>query len=230
MKQKAVIVCHSGGMDSSLCLAWAVKKYGAEKVLALHFNYGQRHCNELIQAKKICEHFQVDEHTLSLDFYKQITSNALMDKNAIIEQVDKQAPNTLVVGRNGLMVRIAAIFGTQCGAALVYVGVIEVESANSGYRDCTRAYMDKLQEILRLDLDNPNFKIKTPLVLMTKAQTMQFAFELGELNYLLENTITCYKGIAKVGCNACPACDLRNEGIKIFHRQYPDHQLPYALP
>ncbi len=37
---------------------------------------------------------------------------------------------------------------------------------------------------------------------------------MGVLEMLLEETITCYRGIARQGCGACPACDLRNEGLR----------------
>ena len=52
------IVLHSGGMDSSLCLAQAVKDYGAPHVLSLGFDYGQRHANELASAKRSLERLQ----------------------------------------------------------------------------------------------------------------------------------------------------------------------------
>ena len=36
------IVCLSGGMDSSVCAALAVRDFGADAVAALHISYGQR--------------------------------------------------------------------------------------------------------------------------------------------------------------------------------------------
>ena len=39
--QKQAVVVHSGGMDSSICLALAVEKHGAENVLSMTFTYGQ---------------------------------------------------------------------------------------------------------------------------------------------------------------------------------------------
>ena len=46
---KAVVV-FSGGQDSTTCLFWAKKKY--EEVIALSFDYGQKHSDELICAKE----------------------------------------------------------------------------------------------------------------------------------------------------------------------------------
>ena len=49
---KKAVVLLSGGVDSTTCLAVAVKKYGAENVLALSAFYGQRHKREIESAKK----------------------------------------------------------------------------------------------------------------------------------------------------------------------------------
>lgn len=215
MSKKAVVV-HSGGMDSSICLALAIKEFGAHHVLSLSFQYGQRHSNELTQATKICSDWGVDHYVIQLDCMQEITENALVNPNIEIEHVQGEAPNTLVMGRNGLMARLAAIHADHLGADCIYMGIIEVEEANSGYRDCSRHYMDLMQQIMRIDLNNNAFEIRTPVVKMTKCQTMELADQLGVLNYLLKETITCYEGISGRGCEKCPACLLRNEGIDLY--------------
>lgn len=215
MSKKAIVV-HSGGMDSSLCLALAIKTFGREQVLSMSFCYQQRHAAELKAAKKICEDWQVDHIEVQIPFLNDLTSNALTKAAMEIEHVPGEAPNTLVVGRNGLMARLAAIQAYGLGASCVYMGVIGVDAANSGYRDCSRAYMDLMQDVLRIDLDNPQFEIRTPLMEMTKVETMALGDELGVLDYLIESTISCYEGLPKRGCGICPACLLRNQGIDDF--------------
>lgn len=212
---KKAVVCHSGGMDSSICLKLAVEEFGADCVISVGFSFGQRHSNELTQAAKICSEWGVDRVVLDITCLTQITHNALMDTATPIAG-GEGAPNTLVVGRNGLMARLCAIHAQDLGAHCVYMGVMELEEANSGYRDCSRAYMDKMEDILRIDLADPSFQIRTPLVGMTKAETMALADEHGVLDYLLEETITCYEGIPKEGCGVCPACKLRNAGIRDY--------------
>lgn len=226
MKKKAVVV-HSGGMDSSLCLALAVKEFGAGEVLSLSFDYDQRHSDELIRARLISSHFKVDHAELNLSCLGQITESALIGKEKKIEHKKGEAPNTLVVGRNGLMARLAGIHAHSLGAHFIYMGVMELEAANSGYRDCSRAYMDIVQSALRLDFADNKFEIRTPLVSMTKKESMELGLKLGCLEFLLENTITCYEGISKEGCGKCPACKLRNEGLKIFSLEHPEFQFSY---
>jgi 7-cyano-7-deazaguanine synthase len=229
MLTKKAIVVHSGGMDSSLCLAAALKEFGTDQVLSVSFSYHQRHTIELERAAMICKDWGVDHIVLNIDCLAEITQNALTDASLEIEHVKGETPNTLVVGRNGLMARLAAIHAESLGVDCIYMGIIEVESANSGYRDCTRAYMDLMEQILRIDFDNPKFNILTPLVKMTKKETMEFGDQQGVLAYLLEHTVTCYEGIPQIGCQKCPACLLRNEGIREFSAAYPDFILPYQV-
>jgi 7-cyano-7-deazaguanine synthase len=226
MKKKAVVV-HSGGMDSSLCLALAVQEFGADSVLSLSFDYDQRHSEELNRAREISEYFKVDHAELNLTCLGQITESALIGNKKTIEHKKGEAPNTLVAGRNGLMARLAGIHAHSLGAHASYLGVMELEAANSGYRDCSRAYMDIIESALRLDFADPSFEIRTPLVAMTKKETMELGHKLGCLEYLLENTITCYEGIPKEGCGKCPACKLRNEGLKIFSLEHPEVKFSY---
>lgn len=226
IKKKAVVI-HSGGMDSSLCLALACKEHGNENVLSLSFSYSQRHSIELERAAKICSDWNIDHIVLNIECLNQITENALTRSSLKIQHKENMPPNTLVLGRNGLMARLGAIHAHSLGASCIYMGVIEVEAANSGYRDCSRKYMDLMEEILQIDLDNPDFRIVTPIIKMTKKETMELAYELGILEYLLTETITCYEGIPKMGCRVCPACKLRNEGIAQFKANYPKVALPY---
>jgi len=214
--RKKAIVIHSGGMDSSICLVLAVKEFGAANVLSLSFNYQQRHSNELRQAAFIAKHFGVDHTVLALDCLNVITENALINPRIPIEKSALGVPNTLVVGRNGLMAHLGAIHAQSLGAHCVFMGVIEVEGSNSGYRDCSRSYMDLMEQILRLDLADDSFCIRTPLVYMSKCETMKLADELNVLSFLWEHTITCYEGIPQEGCKKCPACSLRNEGYRQF--------------
>jgi len=226
LMQKKAVVVHSGGMDSSLCLALAVKEFSPNDVLSLSFTYGQRHSLELNRAQEISKHFNVDHVELDLSCLGQITESALIGNKQKIEHKNGESPNTLVVGRNGLMARLAGIHAHSLKANCIYMGVMELEAANSGYRDCSRDYMDLIQTALRLDFANNQFEIRTPLVKMTKLDSMELGLTLGVIEYLLETTITCYEGKEKEGCLICPACKLRNEGLKSFSLRHP--KVPYS--
>lgn len=222
MHKKKIVVIHSGGMDSSLCLALTLKEFKNEEIISLSFNYHQRHSPELEQSQKICRDWNVDHAVIDLSCLEQVTVSALIGSDIPIQDGIKEGgryiapPNTIVTGRNGLMARLGAIYAEKLGARILSMGIMGIEGSYSGYRDCSRHYMDKMEEILRLDLGDESFTIRTPLVDMTKAETMALADKLGILDYLWENTITCYEGIPKEGCKMCPACKLRNEGLQLF--------------
>ena len=50
------LVLFSGGLDSTVCLALAIEKYGAENVTALSISYGQKHTKETKAAQEIAKH------------------------------------------------------------------------------------------------------------------------------------------------------------------------------
>ena len=81
----SAVVVHSGGMDSSLCLALAVREFGAEHVLSMSFEYGQRHTVELTAARRIADHFGVRNVVVPIRCLQEVTSNALMDSSIQIE-------------------------------------------------------------------------------------------------------------------------------------------------
>jgi 7-cyano-7-deazaguanine synthase len=218
---KKTVVCHSGGMDSSICLAMAIREFGKEQVVSLSFNYEQRHSPELAQAVKICRDWEVEHRVLTLECYRQMTDNALLNHEMPIVHLKGSPPNTLVAGRNGIMAHLAAVLANHLSAHQIMMGVMELEGANSGYRDCNRAYMDLMQQVIRLDLDDPLFEIATPIIHMTKQQTIDLAFQMGILPYLLAETITCYLGQKHPGCESCPACLLKNDGLKSFIEANP---------
>lgn len=213
---KEAVVVHSGGMDSSLCLALAIREFSAENVLSLSFDYDQRHSNEIEAAKKICKAWSVEHATVNLDCLAALTEDALTRSAKEIGHDEKGCTTTLVVGRNGLMIRLGAIHAHSIGARCIYTGVMELEALEIGYRDCSKEYIALKQQILRLDLDDPHFEIRTPLIDMNKEDTLRLAKELGVLEFLWENTVTCYRGVQRDGCGDCPACFLRNRGMQAF--------------
>lgn len=53
---------------------------------------------------------------------------------------------------------------------------------------------------------------------LTKAQTWELADQLGVLDFVRNNTLTCYNGIIADGCGECPACKLRKRGLDEYLR------------
>ena len=211
---KAVVVL-SGGQDSATCLALAVKKHGADDVAAITFEYGQRHSLETKYAKRLAKRFGVSAHkVVKMDFYRHLTSNALMSKDAPIEKrKGASCPTTVVEGRNAFFLLAAAVWAKELGAVEVYTGVSEADY--SGYPDCRAAFVRSQQKTIRLALEWP-VRIVTPFMRMSKADEWALAEKLGILEVIENETLTCYNGIPGTGCGKCPACKLRNRGYAEF--------------
>ncbi len=75
-KEKAVVV-FSGGQDSTTCLFWALKKY--KEVIAVSFDYNQKHILELDCAKNICKKHGIEYHVFRLKPIKP-TSTKFINK------------------------------------------------------------------------------------------------------------------------------------------------------
>ncbi len=211
---KAVVVL-SGGQDSATCLALAVRKYGSDRVAAITFRYGQRHALETRYARRLARRFGVAEHkVVSLGFYGQLTSNALMSRTARIEKAKgARCPNTVVEGRNAFFLLAAGVWAKSLGATDLYTGVSEADF--SGYPDCREAFVRSQQKTMRLALEWP-VRIVTPFIHMTKADEWALADRLGIMDVIENETLTCYNGVPGKGCGKCPACRLRNRGLAEF--------------
>lgn len=211
---KAIVVL-SGGQDSATALALAVRKFGAGEVAAITFAYGQRHALETKFAKGLVRHFGIARHKLiKLDFYRQLTTNALLSKDVKIERKPgAKCPSTVVEGRNAFFLLAASVWAKSLGATEVYTGVSEADF--SGYPDCRAVFIRAQQRAIRLALDYP-IHIVTPFIHKTKAQEWAMADRLGILDIIENHTLTCYNGIPGRGCGTCPACRLRNRGYDEF--------------
>ena len=217
---KAVVVL-SGGQDSATALALAVRKYGADGVAAITFDYGQRHSAETRYARRLSRRIPkifggkpILHKVVRFGFYSQLTTNALLDPAAKIEKPrGAKCPTTVVEGRNAFFLLAAAVWAKSLGAKEVCIGVSEADF--SGYPDCREAFIKAQEKAIRLALDWP-VKVVAPFMHMTKAEEWGLAERLGILEVIRNETLTCYNGIPGDGCGKCPACRLRSRGYAEF--------------
>lgn len=199
MSRKAVVI-FSGGQDSTTCLIHAKAIF--DEVIAISFDYGQRHFIELEQARKICNYLNV-KHII-INIKGAFSNNALIDSTKEITQGEKY-PNTFVEGRNALFILHAAIFAKQNDIKDIILGVCQIDY--SGYPDCRQNFIDSMEYSISLAMDY-NFKIHTPLMNLSKFEIWKFAYDLGYLEFVRDWTHSCYIGKSG-GCGNCPSCNLR---------------------
>ena len=229
-KDKALVV-FSGGQDSTTCLFWAKREF--EHVYALSFRYGQKHEKEVELARNIARKAGVDFGVMDVPLIGQLGHNALTDTSMPMdEQIPDGAvcPNTFVPGRNLFFLSIAAVYARERGVNHLVTGVSQTDF--SGYPDCCDSFIKSLNVTLNLAMDY-QFVIHTPLMWLDKAETWALADELGVLDLVRHETLTCYNGIPGDGCGHCPACKLRREGLEKYYlstNMMPDKMRPDLMP
>jgi 7-cyano-7-deazaguanine synthase len=223
------LVLFSGGQDSTVCLAWALTRYG--HVETVGFSYGQRHDAELNARRAVFETMARDfpewsvrrgeDHAVDLAALGQISETALT-RDTEIKLSASGLPNTFVPGRNLLFFTYAAAIGYRRGIMALVGGMCETDY--SGYPDCRNETLASLERCLRLGTEAP-FRIETPLMWRDKAETWALAEALGGnrlVDLIAEHTHTCYRGVRDIrrdwgyGCGECPACALRAAGYETW--------------
>lgn len=213
----AAVVVFSGGQDSTTCLLWALDRY--KEVIAVSFDYGQRHKAELVCAEEIAKELRVEWHVLDMELLNQLAPNSLTRKDIEVDENApvQGAPNSVVDGRNMLFLTFAAVFAKQRGITDLVTGVSQ--SDFSGYPDCRDVFIKSLNATLNLAMDY-TFCIETPLMWINKAETWKLADDLGGLDLVRDKTLTCYNGIKGNGCGNCPSCKLRSKGYEEYLSVY----------
>lgn len=239
--KKKCIVLLSGGQDSTTSLYWAIKKFGGGNVVAIGFDYGQKHVKELVQAKYISEE-------IAKVPYMIFPCTGLLGGSSLVNhQVDHneqhimnaELPASFTAGRNALFLTVAAAYGHKWGITDIITGVCQTDY--SGYPDCRREFIDSMENSLgfaiygkayydnidyeseagqnRTVMVNKVINIHTPLMFLTKAETFKLAKELGCLDVVLNRTMTDYNGNATMndwgmGKEDNPASKIRANGYR----------------
>ncbi|WP_297513267.1 7-cyano-7-deazaguanine synthase QueC [uncultured Caulobacter sp.] len=225
MTAPGALVLFSGGQDSSVCLAWALERYG--RVETVGFDYGQRHVVEMAARQTVRREIAArfprwadrlgEDHVLDIRSFGAVAQSALTADRAI-EMTERGLPSTFVPGRNLVFLIYAAALADRRGLDVLVGGMCETDF--SGYPDCRRDTLDAMQNALNLGM-NRNFRVETPLMWLTKAQTWGLSKRLGGedlVRLIVEESHTCYQGERGElhawghGCGACPACELREKG------------------
>jgi len=214
------IVLFSGGQDSTTCLYLAKTLF--DEVHAVSILYGQRHHSELNAAAQIVERAQVPHTVLEVPALGKIGDSALVNDDQEIageggrvdEAMPQGLPTSFVPGRNLLLLTLAGAVAVREGASDIVTGVCQTDF--SGYPDCRREFVDSLEQTLGFAMPSSAgpFRIHTPLMHITKAETVRLARRLGDDCWeSLADSVTCYHG-QNPGCGECPACALRFKGFE----------------
>lgn len=205
------IVTVSGGLDSAVCLAEAVRDCD---VAVLHANYGQRtEERELRAFEQLADHYGIEQRlVVSLDSLGAIGGSSLLDATAEVEKGlpadGAPIPSTYVPFRNAHLLCVAVSWAEVIGAEHLYIGAVEEDG--SGYPDCREGFYRAFEEAARAGTrSGDRLSIRTPLIRLDKAAIVRRGLELGAP---LELTWSCYTDSEKA-CGECESCALRLRGF-----------------
>ena len=232
---KSCVVLYSGGMDSTVVLHHALKKY--DQIHAISFDYEQRHRQELAVARnyllklkhKDRSNFNIEHYEINLSAIgRTLTSSSLTNRNLTVPKMkdvigDPQT-STYVPNRNMMFLSIAASMAESLKADTVLYGAAKADDT-SGYWDCTQEFRSLLNQLLSLNRRNL-IQIETPLIEKDKKQIIEYGLELG---VDFAETHTCYNSFDvyenEKACGECPSCSARIAGWIQAGRIDP---VPYA--
>jgi 7-cyano-7-deazaguanine synthase len=195
---KALVVL-SGGQDSTTCLFWAKKHY--EEVHAVTFDYGQRHVVEIDAARTIAATARIASHEIidlpnCLVSTSPLTSDKKLEKYESFEQMDKvigdRVELTFVPMRNTLFLTVAANRAVALGCTDIVTGVCQQDNAN--YPDCRTAFINAMELTINESLGTGRMNIVTPLIMLTKAESIAMATKLPGCMEALAYSHTSYDG------------------------------------
>ncbi|HET9468558.1 MAG TPA: 7-cyano-7-deazaguanine synthase QueC [Vicinamibacterales bacterium] len=210
---KAVVLL-SGGLDSYT--AAAIAREAGFDIYALTMRYGQRHGHEILAARQVAESLGAKAHReLGVDLATLGGSALLGDGEVPKGGPDPNTiPSTYVPARNTVMLALALAWAEVLGAYDIFIGVNALDY--SGYPDCRPEYIEAFERMAKLatkaGVEGAQFRIRAPLMSMTKAQIIQRGLALG-LDYGL--THSCYDPLPQGSpCGRCDSCILRARGFE----------------
>lgn len=204
----------SGGLDSTTALAMA--RAEGRTCYALTVRYGQLHACELAAAARAATALGAAEHrVLTLDLAplarSALTSPELaVPKDRSLAEISApgDVPATYVPARNTILLSLALAWAETLGAEELWVGVNVLDA--SGYPDCRPAFIDAFAALAQVATQHGGFRLRAPLIEMTKAEIIRAGMALG-VDYGL--THSCYDPIGDRACGRCDACQLRRKGF-----------------
>ena len=210
--KKKCIVLLSGGLDSATVLKIAQKDF---EVVALAFDYGQRHKFELNAAKKIAKKNSIILNEIKIDL-AQFGNSALTDDISVPKNQDigKEIPITYVPVRNTIFLSYALAFAEVNEIFDIFIGVNALDY--SGYPDCRPEFITAFEKMAnegtKFTQGENKIQIHTPLIDLTKAQIITKGIQLG-VDYSM--THSCYDpSESGLSCRQCDACILRKAGFE----------------
>lgn len=226
MKQLGFVLL-SGGIDSSTCLAYAIRDCGRKNVTAISIDYGQRHKKEMQAAANVAFAMGVlhEIHEIIGIPKAGLTDHEAHIPNVSYSELVGVSP-TYVPFRNGQLIsKIAGIAAHRVEAdkkelslelggiepkieGRIYFGAHAEDAAGDAYPDCRLDFVGAMAAAVYIGTYH-QVRLNAPLIQMFKNEIVRAGNEMG-VPWAL--TWSCYKG-EELHCGVCPTCRARKQGF-----------------
>lgn len=218
---KALVVL-SGGLDSTVALAEALKQNGWDpsEIGAVTFTYGQKHTKEIDAAKEIVQYYgMLKHHIIDLPQIFGGTDSVLVASNELempessYEDMDDSEVGvspTYVPYRNGNFLSVATTLALVEGADEVWAGMHSEDAYNWAYPDCTPEFLGAMANAMYVGSYH-KVRLITPHMWRTKAEVVLSGRNL-DVPFGL--TWSCYNG-EEHACGVCPTCVGRIQAFQL---------------
>lgn len=208
MKKSIILI--SSGLDSLVSLAKSIKETDVK--LAITFDYGQRAAKKEIEsAKKISDYYSIKHQVINLNWLKEITKTALVDRSKDIPKLEQEdldnilgvtlqsAQQVWVPNRNAIFINIGAAFAESLDCDFIITG----QNAEEGitFPDNTPQFIELINKTLEYStLRQP--KVISYVQNLNKIEI----FKLGiDLNVPFKYLWSCYQD-TELHCGECESC------------------------
>jgi 7-cyano-7-deazaguanine synthase len=184
-------------------------------VIALSFDYGQRHRRELQAAAQLAQILKLKEHQTIAVNLAAWGGSSLTDPTLTLPDqglTPGVIPNTYVPGRNTVFIALGLSLAEARGADRLVLGVNAVDF--SGYPDCRPDYLEAFQRLADLasksGRQGQGTQLWAPLVEWSKVKIVEEALRLG---VPIDQTWSCYSGGLQP-CGVCDSCRIRDQALR----------------
>lgn len=228
---KRALVLSSGGIDSTTCLAIAIKELGAENVDAVIVYYGQKHSKEIAASELVTDYYGVKRHSLDLSkvgIFDASECPLLEGRSEAIrhesyaEQIEHDGEGmvrTYVPFRNGLMLSAVAALAMSLypeDEVAIVIGAHADDAAGRAYADCSVEFVKTMDEAIKIGTYE-KVRVWAPLVELNKSQVVEIGLNL-KAPY--QYTWSCYEGGEKP-CGTCGTCIDRQKAFEVNNSTDP---------
>ena len=196
----------------------AMLRDSGRRLLALSFDYNQRHRIELDAARNVATALGAERHiVLPMDLSafggSALTADIAVPKDGLGTEDGGGIPVTYVPARNTIFLSLALGWAEAAGARDIYIGVNALDY--SGYPDCRPEFIAAFEGLAELatkaGVEGDPFRIQAPLQHMTKAEIVREGSRLG---LDLGLSWSCYDPTPDGRhCGECDSCRLRSRGF-----------------